>query len=981
MIFVRIILILLFFSSGEAKELQKVSLQFQWLDQFQFAGYYMAKEKGFYKSVGLDVEFKKFTNNKIPVNEVVQNYATYGVGRSSLIVDRSKGLNVVLLNAIFQTSPHVLIALKNNEKKSLKDFKHKKIMLTSSIVESVSFRAMLAKEGVKLADMELINHSFKIDDLINHKTDLMASYLSNEVFRLKEKGIAFDVYDPKDYGFDSYSDILFTSENEVMQNKQRVIDMNEASLRGWRYAFEHIDETINVILKKYNPQNKSRDELLYEANVLKKMAYFQTDNIGEIKISKLKRIYDLYNVMGMVSGKIDYNKFVFQSDVNLNLSTMERAYIKDKKVVNICVRGDRYPYEAMENGKYIGLSADFLRLYTNKLGLDLNFISANNYKDERIMLNSKVCDIKPVFEVNHKTGKHYKPTSGYFSDNLALVTRLDIGYIQNLALMKKDVAVLKGFKHLICFMHKNYPNIKLIEVENITEALGMVSNGDVFGYIDVSLVASYNIQKDFADSLKISKTFKNFDFGFGVLAEDELLRSSLDKIMFSSSKAEKTSILNHWLMLNVKYEKHIDYKLIYQIVVFFSIILLIVLYFLFKQDRLKRELQKSKEQLEKYNNELNNAINIATQKLKIKNIKLEELLVNFKDLLDITMEGIVISDKDTKIIKINEACVKLFNAPDKEFFIGKSIIEFLPKYELPKLQKSLEQQIEVPINYDLKKVDGTIFPTIASGRDMVVDGENVRVSVIIDLTKIKQQEQQLFTQSRMAQMGEMISMIAHQWRQPLTAISSSSLDLSTKIELESFDLDTKEGKQQTLQYMSSSLKNIDELVQNLTATIDDFRNFYKPNKKKELSPLKKPLLNSYNIFKATLNNSNIEVLQDCQSVKELNLYTNELMQVILNIFQNSNDNFTINNSNDKKIWISTKDKDGYSSIEICDNGGGIAPEIIDKIFDPYFSTKNEKNGTGLGLYMSKIIIQDHLKGDISVKNKNNGVCFMIKLRW
>jgi PAS domain S-box-containing protein len=206
------------------------------------------------------------------------------------------------------------------------------------------------------------------------------------------------------------------------------------------------------------------------------------------------------------------------------------------------------------------------------------------------------------------------------------------------------------------------------------------------------------------------------------------------------------------------------------------------------------------------------------------------------------MEGIVISDKDTKIIKINEACVKLFNAPDKEFFIGKSIIEFLPKYELPKLQKSLEQQIEVPINYDLKKVDGTIFPTIASGRDMVVDGENVRVSVIIDLTKIKQQEQQLFTQSRMAQMGEMISMIAHQWRQPLTAISSSSLDLSTKIELESFDLDTKEGKQQTLQYMSSSLKTIDELVQNLTATIDDFRNFYKPNKKKELSPLKKPLV-------------------------------------------------------------------------------------------------------------------------------------------
>ena len=214
-------------------------------------------------------------------------------------------------------------------------------------------------------------------------------------------------------------------------------------------------------------------------------------------------------------------------------------------------------------------------------------------------------------------------------------------------------------------------------------------------------------------------------------------------------------------------------------------------------------------------------------------------------------------------------------------------------------------------------------------------------------------------------------------------LSNSSIDVLDNIEqisgikpeFENFDLQLKEEAQKYEAYINNGLGTINELVQNLTTTIDDFRYFYKPNKKSVAINLKKVILKSLNIIKASLINNNIKIIEEYNSKEKIELYSNEMMQVILNILKNSQDNFQEKEIKNPCIKITTENR----TISICDNGGGIPEDIIEKIFDPYFSTKDEKNVTGLGLYMSKTIIEKHHGGILHVENKDDGVCFAIEI--
>jgi len=241
--------------------------------------------------------------------------------------------------------------------------------------------------------------------------------------------------------------------------------------------------------------------------------------------------------------------------------------------------------------------------------------------------------------------------------------------------------------------------------------------------------------------------------------------------------------------------------------------------------------------------------------------------------------------------------------------------------------------------------------------------------------ELAKQQQQLITQSRLAQMGEMISMIAHQWRQPLGAISASIINLRLRLELEDFDFSSKEGIEDAKVYFVEQFEGIDGLVQNLTTTIDDFRNFYKSNKKSVKVSFQEVLEKALTIIRTSLINDDIKLIYNYNSDEKLELYDNEIMQVLLNILKNSQDNFKEKEIEDPEIIITVNE----NSISICDNGGGIPEDILEKIYDPYFSTKSGKNGTGLGLSMSKTIIEEHHAGSLNAFNTNNGVCFKIEV--
>ena len=233
-----------------------------------------------------------------------------------------------------------------------------------------------------------------------------------------------------------------------------------------------------------------------------------------------------------------------------------------------------------------------------------------------------------------------------------------------------------------------------------------------------------------------------------------------------------------------------------------------------------------------------------------------------------------------------------------------------------------------------------------------------------EIAKNREKDTQLLQQARLAQMGEMISMIAHQWRQPLSAISATSDSLFLKSQLGQLDL---EG-------VSVQASNISTYAQHLSTTIDDFRNFFKPNKEKESCSYTKMLHEVLHMIETPILTKNIVIEKVFHSEKVFYAYPNELKQVILNLIKNAEDVLLEKKIQDAKISIYTEG----NILRIEDNGGGIPEEMMEKIFDPYFSTKLH-NGTGLGLYMSKIIIEEHCLGSLRVFNTQQGACFEIEL--
>jgi signal transduction histidine kinase len=237
------------------------------------------------------------------------------------------------------------------------------------------------------------------------------------------------------------------------------------------------------------------------------------------------------------------------------------------------------------------------------------------------------------------------------------------------------------------------------------------------------------------------------------------------------------------------------------------------------------------------------------------------------------------------------------------------------------------------------------------------------------ITKERQKDNILIEQSRLASMGEMIEQIAHQWRQPLNEIALLNQNLYFKKQLgnlndEDFEM-THEKIDINLQYMSD--------------TIDDFRNYYKSNKEKEIYPLSSSIDAVLGIVEATLSYSNIEVRLSVKEGIIVHNVKNELQQVLLIILNNAKDALVINKIKNKMIHIELTSDEKYAYVKIADNGGGVSEDIRSKIFDPYFSTKFSSQGTGIGLYMSKIIIEKNMLGHLSIKNVNDGACFSVKI--
>ncbi len=380
----------------------------------------------------------------------------------------------------------------------------------------------------------------------------------------------------------------------------------------------------------------------------------------------------------------------------------------------------------------------------------------------------------------------------------------------------------------------------------------------------------------------------------------------------------------------------------------------------------------------------------------------------YKDMYNYSSDGISIISNN-KVIDCNKKILELFKYDSKKEFLLIHPLKLSPPFQpdgsfshkkasdmMKEAQKKgnckfewvflTKDEEEKNIEIDIIKLKSRFFfknrlfmiwrdidKRIEAEEKLKKLNENLEKVIEHKIKKNKEQERMLFIQSKQAQMGEMLSMIAHQWRQPLTSISSSVIDMKMKIMLES-------NKEKLIDYISYELEDIEKLTQTLTNIVDDFKDFYKPTKQMSNITITTPINKAYRIIEKSFDYYDITVNFHFDTDSSTFMFESEIVQAILSILQNAKENFLQKNIENKVINISTSEDNNYTNIIICDNGKGIKDKYLDRIFIPYFSTKEKKNGTGLGLYMVSKIIQERHNGIISVKNTDDGVCFTISLK-
>ncbi len=287
--------------------LDNITLQLKWTHAFQFAGYYAAQEQGYYRDAGLQVNIEEAAPDTNPVRNVLEGKAQFGVGTSSLLLERAAGKPVVALAVVFQQSPYEIYAAPNI--RSLRDLIGKRIMLEPQSGELLAF---LQKEGIPLDRIRQMPHSFDANGLMQGEAEAISGYISNEPFYFRQARYSYQTFSPRSAGIDFYGDNLFTSEQELHDHPLRVKAFRAASLRGWQYAKEHRDEVIALIRAKYSPRY-TREYLRFESDQMIPLLQPNLIEIGYMNPNRWRDIAGTYADIGLLPRDFSLQGFLYDA--------------------------------------------------------------------------------------------------------------------------------------------------------------------------------------------------------------------------------------------------------------------------------------------------------------------------------------------------------------------------------------------------------------------------------------------------------------------------------------------------------------------------------------------------------------------------------------------------------------------------------------------------------------------------------------------
>ena len=1093
-----------FLFASTTNNLEKVTLQLEWKHQFEFAGFYAAIEQGYYKDVGLELEIKEFKEGINITDEVLNGNATFGISSSALILEKLNKKPVVLVASYFKQNALALVT--KPEIKTPADLKNKKIMAVNWEMEHTSLGVMLKDFGIKKDDYTLVNHDFKIDKFANNEIDAMSVFITSQPFDLDKLGVKYNILNPANFGIYSYDVELFTSQQVINSNLEKVQKFVEATNKGWEYAFKNKQEIVNLIYNKYT-KRKSQESLLFEANQTEKLFKTNVFKIGAITPELIKLNADMYTNLGLVDKNQNINSMLLDYYINEKnkmenlLTEEEKDFLKKHPFIKVNNELDWPPFNFNLNGKESGYSIDYMNLLASKVGLTIDYVSGYSWNDFLKMIKEKKIDVILNIAKTEDREKYLNFTSAYTKTFDSVFVKKEQNLFQNLNDFNgKTLAVVKGFYEEE-LLSKYYPNIKLLFVENSLEGLKKVAFDKADGFIDSFIVANYFIENNLITNLKtafeVDDERFNLDMHLATNKENIVLQQILEKATHEITKDELSELKRKWINtsntnnsnysipLNIEEEDYLNKKNQFtmcvdpdwepfeildkkgqHIGIAADIIKLIstklgieikviptksweesvefsktrkcdIMSFLNQtpqretwlnftepifndpnviigraEDKRIDDLSKIKASIaipketamyERFQKDFPNLVIIPVNSedeafkfveekkadltvrsmiisaytIKEKgyfNLKILNQPANYENYLrmgirndnlilkDILNKAInTITKDDIQNITNKWVAIKYERVEDYTYLwvittiLLIILIFFLYRQYLLKHTNNFLKNEILKSTEELQK-SNLVLKQKKDELDKLNSSLEIKIKNEVEKNKLFQEK--LFKADKLASMGEMMSNIAHQWRQPLSMISTVATGV--KIQKEFGTLKDEE----LIQNMDLINKN----AQYLSETINDFRNFIKGDRKIKTYDLSSTINNFLHIIESSIKKDSIKIILNLDDKIKLDGYPNELIQCLINIFNNAKDAMEETKQKNPLIFITTIVKDNIVKISIKDNAGGIPENIMSKIYDPYFTTKYKSQGTGLGLHMTYKLIDEGMHGKIETRN-------------
>ncbi len=456
---------------------EKVSIQLKWQHSFQFAGYYAAIEKGFYRDLGLEVILKEVDFSKDHVIQIVTGESEYGVSDSTLLTAHLHGQPVVLINQFFQHSPLVFLSHRDSGIISPYEMVGKNVIFNITNQGDAPLNALLLST---LGDLSKIHKKpfdqSYYDHFVRGDIDVISAYSTSQPYKLMQQGIEVNIINPQSYGIDYYGDNLFTSQKELEEHPERVKKISQASIKGWQYALDHPDEIIQIIQKKYAP-SLSEDYLQYQARNTAQLIIPDLIRLGSVDPKRYQQVAEDYKRLGFTQSSRINNNFFYNLPVSdptsINFSQNEKKWMKSHPVVFAGGSQDWAPFGFVDqNGQYKGIANDYLKLISEKTSLTFK-ISIDQWSNNLQKIKNKEIDLIGAAYFSEARSQYVNYSTPYLEilNYFFIRDDLDIKNLQDLN--GKRVAIPRGNVE-IEIIKKHFPKIQIIIVNNFGDAIDSV---------------------------------------------------------------------------------------------------------------------------------------------------------------------------------------------------------------------------------------------------------------------------------------------------------------------------------------------------------------------------------------------------------------------------------------------------------------------------------------------------------------------------